>query len=68
MRSTAFRGVESQAKVSEILTQVKDLGKQAFNLGMGMAFKLKAVRMQAFERMPEMYIQLHKQILKSGKE
>ena len=46
----------------------KDLGKQAFNLGMGMAFKLKAVRMQAFERMPEMYIQLHKQILKSGKE
>ena len=25
MRSTAFRGVESQAKVSEILTQVKEL-------------------------------------------
>lgn len=46
----------------------RDLGKQIFNLGMGMAFKLKPVRMQAFERMPEMYIQLHKQIVKSGKE
>ena len=46
----------------------RDLGKQVFNLSMGMAFKLKPVRMQAFERMPEMYIQLHKQIVKSGKE
>ena len=46
----------------------RDLGRQVFNLGMGIAFKLKTVRMQAFERMPEMYIQLHKQIVKSGKE
>jgi multimeric flavodoxin WrbA len=46
----------------------RDLRKQLFNLIMGMAFKLKTVRMQAFERMPEMYIQQHKQIVKSGKE
>lgn len=46
----------------------KDLAKQVFNLGMGIAFILKPVRMQAFKLMPEMYIQLHKQIVKSGKE
>lgn len=45
----------------------KDIGKQVFNLGMGVAFKLKPVRIQAFERMPALYIQLHKQIVKSGK-
>lgn len=45
----------------------KDIPKQFFNLGMGMAFKLKPVRVQAFERMPEMYILLHKQIVDSGK-
>lgn len=46
----------------------KDLAKQVFNLGMGIAFILKPVRMQAYKLMPDMYIQLHKQIVKSGKE
>ena len=46
----------------------KDLPKQAFNLGMGMAFMFKPDRMQAFERMPQMYIQLHKRIVTSGKK
>ena len=43
----------------------KDLGKQFFNLGMGLAFKSKTVRVQAFERMPEMYIKRHKDIVDS---
>lgn len=34
---------------------------------MGVAFMLKPVRMQAFERMLVVYIQLHKNIVKSGK-
>ena len=46
----------------------KDIGKQFFNLGMGLAFKFKTLRVQAFERMPEMYIKLHKQIVDSKKE
>ncbi len=46
----------------------KDLGKQFFNLGMGLAFKSKTVRMQAYERMPEMYIKLHKEIVDNKKE
>ena len=46
----------------------KDLGRQFFNLGMGAAFKLKAVRTQAFERMPELYIKPQKEIVESGKE
>lgn len=45
----------------------KDIPKQFFNLGMGTAFKLKFVRVQAFEQMPAMYIKLHEQIVKSGK-
>jgi hypothetical protein len=35
---------------------------------MGAAFKLKAVRTQAFERMPELYIKPQKEIVESGKE
>ncbi|MDD3989494.1 MAG: NAD(P)H-dependent oxidoreductase [Bacteroidales bacterium] len=46
----------------------KELGKNFFNLGMGLAFKSKAVRMQAFKRMPEMYIKLHKEIVDNKKE
>lgn len=46
----------------------KDLRNEAFNLGMGMAFKLKSVRMQAYEGMAEMYIKPHKEIVESGKE
>lgn len=46
----------------------KDLGKQFFNLGMGLAFKSRTVRMQAFERMPEMYIKRHKEIVDKKKE
>lgn len=46
----------------------KDLPRQAFNLGMGMAFTLRPVRIQAFERMPELYIKLHKQIVDSGRD
>ncbi|NCB24983.1 MAG: iron-sulfur protein [Bacteroidia bacterium] len=45
----------------------KDIGRQLFNLGMGFAFMLKPVRIQAFERMPAMYIKLHEHIVKSGK-
>lgn len=45
----------------------KDIGKEMFNLGMGLAFMLKPVRIQAFERMPELYIKLHKDIVDSGK-
>ena len=45
----------------------KDIGKQFFNLGMGIAFKVKPLRIQAFKRMPELYILLHEQIVKSGK-
>lgn len=43
----------------------KDIKKQIFNISMGLAFKFKPVRMQAYERMPEMYIQLHKKIIDS---
>lgn len=46
----------------------RNLGKQVFNLGTGVAFRLKSVRQQAFERMPELYIKLHQEIVKSGKE
>jgi len=46
----------------------KDLGKHLFNLTMGMAFRIKSVRVQAFERMPEMYIQRHRQIVKTKEE
>ncbi|HPG87314.1 MAG TPA: NAD(P)H-dependent oxidoreductase [Spirochaetales bacterium] len=45
----------------------KDIPKQLFNLAMGLAFTLKPVRVQAFERMPSMYILLHKRIVDSGK-
>jgi len=45
----------------------KDLAKQLFNLAMGFAFTLKPVRVQAFERMPDLYIKLHQLIVKSGK-
>lgn len=33
---------------------------------MGAAFMFKPVRLQAFERMPAMYIQQHKRIVDSG--
>ena len=46
----------------------RDRGKQLFNLTMGMAFKIKSVRVQAFERMPEMYIQRHRQIVETKEE
>lgn len=46
----------------------KDLGKQVFNLGMGIAFRFKSVRIKAFERMPEMYIRRHKQIVERKEE
>lgn len=46
----------------------KDLGKELFNLGMGLAFKSKTVRMQAYERMPEMYIKLHKELVESKQD
>lgn len=45
-----------------------DWRKQLFNLTMGLAFKSKAVRIQAYERMPAMYIKLHKAIVDAGKE
>ena len=45
----------------------KDIPKQLFNIAMGVAFTLKPVRLQAFELMPPMYIQLHKRIVDSGK-
>lgn len=45
----------------------KNIPRQFFNLGMGAAFQIKAVRVQAFERMPALYIKLHEQIVKSGK-
>lgn len=45
----------------------KDWRKQLFNLTMGLAFKSKAVRIQAYERMPAMYIKLHKAIVDAGK-
>lgn len=45
----------------------KDIGKHFFNIGMGILFKFKPVRVQAFERMNELYIKLHKQIVVSGK-
>ncbi len=37
-------------------------------LGMGLAFKFKSVRLQAYERMLDMYIQLHKEIVDSGEQ
>lgn len=45
----------------------KDVPKQLFNLGMGIAFKAKPVRLQAWKRMPKLYIQLHKNIVDSGR-
>lgn len=45
----------------------KDIGRQFFNLGMGVAFRLKSVRVQAYQRLPELYIQAHKRIVDSGK-
>ncbi|MCL4561308.1 MAG: hypothetical protein M1281_11920 [Chloroflexi bacterium] len=45
----------------------KDIGKQLFNMGMGIAFVFKLLRIQASDRMTEMYIQQRKQIVKSGK-
>ena len=44
----------------------RDLSKQVFNVFMGAAFRFKPVRLQAFERMPAMYIQQHKRIVDSG--
>lgn len=46
----------------------KKIPQEVFNLGMGMAFTLKSVRLQAYERMPELYIKLHKDIVESGKD
>lgn len=45
----------------------KDVPKQLFNLGMGIAFKAKPVRLQAWKRMPKLYFQLHKNIVDSGR-
>ncbi len=45
----------------------KNRSKQLFNLGMGVAFKSRKVRIQAYERMPEMYIKLHKEIVDNKK-
>ncbi len=44
----------------------RDLSKQVFNVFMGAAFMFEPVRLQAFERMPAMYIQQHKRIVDSG--
>jgi len=44
----------------------RNLSKQAFNVFMGAAFMFEPVRLQAFERMPAMYIQQHKRIVDSG--
>jgi len=33
---------------------------------MGMVFKMKSVRIQAHQRLPELYIQAHKRIVDSG--
>ncbi len=44
----------------------RDLSKQVFNMFMGAAFRFEPVRLQAFERMPAMYIQQHKRIVDSG--
>ena len=41
----------------------KDLSNQLYNVFMGAAFMFKPVRLQAFERMPAMYIQQHKRIV-----
>jgi multimeric flavodoxin WrbA len=46
----------------------KDIRKQFFNLGMGLAFRLKKLRLKAFESMPDLYIKQHKEIVQSGKE
>lgn len=45
----------------------KNIGNELFNIGMGLAFKAKSVRLQAYERMPEMYIEKHKAIVESKK-
>ncbi|NLV50321.1 MAG: iron-sulfur protein [Clostridiales bacterium] len=45
----------------------KDIARQIFNLGMGFLFKFKFIRVGAYERMPALYIKLHKHIVNSGK-
>ena len=46
----------------------RNTANELFNLAMGAAFTLKPVRLQAFQRMPAMYIQKHKAIVDSGRE
>ncbi len=46
----------------------KNWGRQFFNLVMGLAFRFKKIRIQAFESMPDLYIKKHKEIVQSGKD
>ena len=45
--------------------RILETGLQSWH---GNGLQLKTVRVQAFERMPEMYIKRHKEIVDSGKE
>lgn len=46
----------------------RNLKKQLFNIFMGLFFAFRPVRLQAYEAMPELYIEKHKELVRSGQE